>query len=51
MKVYELIESLKLCDLSKEVYGYFNNEIHTLDIDCIDELSDRVDLNITEAQA
>ena len=49
MKVYELIESLKLCDLSKEVYGYFNSEIHTLDIDCIDELSDRVDLNIKEA--
>ena len=46
MKVYELIEVLKLCDLSKEVYGYINNDIHTLGIDDIDELSDRVDLNI-----
>lgn len=46
MKVYELIDALKLCDLSKEVYGYLHNGIHTLSIDDIDELSDRVDLNI-----
>jgi|TARA_R110000868_G_scaffold2001_1_gene15773 hypothetical protein len=49
MKVYELIEELKLRDITKEVYVYMNNEIHTLDIDGVDELSDRVDLNITEA--
>lgn len=46
MKVWELIEALKQVDIGKEVYGYFNNEIHTLDIECLDELSDRVDLNI-----
>lgn len=48
MKVYELIEALKQCDLSKEVYGFFDQQIHTLDIECVDELSDRVDINIKE---
>ena len=46
MKVWELIEALKQVDISKEVYGFFNNDIHTLDIECLDELSDRVDINI-----
>jgi len=48
MKVYELIDILKNCDLSKEVYSYLNNEIHSLTIDSVDELSDRVDININE---
>lgn len=48
MKVYELIDILKSCDLSKEVYIYLSNEIHSLTFDSIDELSDRVDININE---
>jgi len=46
MKVYELIEALKLCDIGKEVYVFKNSEIEPLN--CVDELSDRVDLNIQE---
>lgn len=45
MKVYQLIEALKACDLSKEVYIYVNSNLHNL---TIDELSDRVDLNLLE---
>jgi len=47
MKVWELIEALKLVDIGKEVYLYTaNNDIHPL-LE-VNELSDRVDLNIEE---
>ena len=47
MKVYELINQLMSVDMEKEVYFYnAHNEIS--EIDYVDELSDRVDLNIKE---
>jgi hypothetical protein len=47
MKVYELIEALKKVDINKSVFLYTaNNDIHPL-LE-VNELSDRVDLNIAE---
>ena len=46
MKVYELIEALKQVDITKEVYIFNNSDITP--IDYVDELSDRIDLNIKE---
>jgi hypothetical protein len=47
MKVYELIEALEQVDLNKEVYIFYDGDIAP--IDYVDELSDRVDINIKEA--
>ena len=47
MKVYELIEALKQVDITKDVYIFKNSNITP--IDYVDELSDRVDLNINES--
>jgi hypothetical protein len=46
MKVWELIEALKQVDLDKEVYVFYDGDIAPFDY--VDELSDRVDLNIQE---
>lgn len=47
MKVYELINQLMSVGMDKEVYFYnAHNEIN--EISYVDELSDRVDLNIKE---
>ena len=45
MNVKELIDALNNIDnKDKEVYIYYNDDIH--DIDIIDDISDRVDINI-----
>jgi hypothetical protein len=47
MKVYELIEALKKVDINKSVFLYTaDNDIYPL-LE-VNELSDRVDLNIAE---
>jgi hypothetical protein len=47
MKVWELIEALKQVDINKSVFLYTaNNDIYPLFE--LNELSDRVDLNIQE---
>lgn len=46
MRVFELIELLKDVDENKTVYAYYDGEIAKL-LD-IDELDDRVDLNVKE---
>lgn len=48
MKVSELIELLSQCDLNKDVYGYdYNDDRADLrPIVLVDELDDRVDLNL-----
>jgi hypothetical protein len=46
MKVWELIEALKKVDIDKEVYIFYDGDIAP--ISDVDELSDRVDLNIQE---
>jgi hypothetical protein len=44
MKVKELIKALQECDQEKPVFIWEDHDI--IDIQMIDELSDRVDLNI-----
>jgi hypothetical protein len=44
MKVRDLIKALENCDQEKPVFVWEDHDI--LDIQMIDELSDRVDLNI-----
>ena len=44
MKVKELIKALQECDQEKPVFIWEDHDI--MDIQMIDELSDRVDLNI-----
>jgi hypothetical protein len=44
MKVRDLIKALENCDQEKPVFIWEDHDI--LDIQMIDELSDRVDLNI-----
>ena len=44
MKVKDLIKALQNCDQEKPVFIWEDHDI--LDIQMIDELSDRVDLNI-----
>lgn len=46
MKVWELIEALNQVDINKEVYIFYDNDIAK--IDYVDELSDRIDINIKE---
>ena len=46
MKVYELIEALKQVDITKDVYIFNNSDITP--IDYVDELSDRIDINVKE---
>ena len=44
MKVIDLIQALQECDPNKNVYVWEDHDI--MDINLVDELSDRVDLNI-----
>ena len=44
MKVKDLIKALKECDQDKPVFIWEDHDI--MDIQLVDELSDRVDLNI-----
>ena len=44
MKVKDLIEALKECDQEKPVFIWEDHDI--MDIHLVDELSDRVDLNV-----
>jgi hypothetical protein len=44
MKVKELIKALQECDQEKPVFIWEDHDI--IDIQMIDELSDRVDLNV-----
>lgn len=46
MKVRELIELLNEVDQDKIVYAYYDGDI--ANISDVDEMTDRVDLNITE---
>lgn len=44
MRVKDLIEALKECDQNKPVFIWEDHDI--MDIHLVDELSDRVDLNV-----
>jgi hypothetical protein len=46
MRVSELIELLKEVDADKQVYAYYDGEI--AELLGVDELDDRVDLNLLE---
>jgi hypothetical protein len=46
MKVWELIEALNQVDINKEIYLFYDGDIASLDY--VDELSDRIDINIKE---
>ena len=48
MNARELIEKLQKCDdLDQEIYIWFEDELHTIDI-VDDSISDRIDININE---
>ena len=44
MKVYELIEALKEMDQEKQVFAWEDGRV--MPINLVDELTDRVDLNV-----
>lgn len=44
MKVKELIALLEQCNPNQEVYAFDGGELRTVDL--VDELTDRVDLNL-----